>query len=152
MRSYLDSQLIESKNLRSVNSLLPIQLQFLKVKLDNMEIVTVSEVFAEAIKRVYDGKSVSALFEFKLGNYYGIIFKLNVEQRETTGNSVKRSLRRNGKVPANYYYKGESNQNLSIDKTLHKAIQSGQQVFEMELDGNVIYVTFLGRPNIILCN
>ena len=33
-------------------------------KLDNMEIVTVSEVFAEAIKRVYDGKSVSALFEF----------------------------------------------------------------------------------------
>ena len=33
-------------------------------KLDNMQIVTVSEVFAEAIKRVYDGKSVSALFEF----------------------------------------------------------------------------------------
>ena len=72
-------------------------------------------------------------------------FKLNVEQRETTGNSAARSLRRNGKVPANYYYKGESNQNLSIDKkTLHKAIQSGQQVFEMELDGNVIYVTFKG--------
>ena len=43
-------------------------------------------------------------------------FKLNVEQRETTGNSAARSLRRNGKVPANYYYKGESNQNLSIDK------------------------------------
>ena len=33
-------------------------------KLDNMQIVTVSEVFAEAIKRVYGGKSVSALFEF----------------------------------------------------------------------------------------
>ena len=33
-------------------------------------------------------------------------FKLNVEQRETTGNSAARSLRRNGKVPANYYYKG----------------------------------------------
>lgn len=33
-------------------------------KLENMQIVTVSEVFAEAIKRVYDGKSVSALFEF----------------------------------------------------------------------------------------
>ncbi|MEE3302412.1 MAG: ribose-phosphate diphosphokinase, partial [Candidatus Neomarinimicrobiota bacterium] len=33
-------------------------------KLHNMQIVTVSEVFAEAIKRVYDGKSVSALFEF----------------------------------------------------------------------------------------
>ena len=69
-------------------------------------------------------------------------FKLTVEQREKTGNSAARSLRREGRIPANYYYKGEENQNLSIDKkVLHKAIQSGQQVFEMELDGNVIYVT-----------
>ena len=33
-------------------------------KLDNMEIVTVANVFGEAIKRVFEGKSVSALFEF----------------------------------------------------------------------------------------
>ena len=33
-------------------------------KLDNMEIVTVANVFGEAIERVYEGKSVSALFEF----------------------------------------------------------------------------------------
>ena len=33
-------------------------------KLDNMEIVTVAQVFGEAIQRVYDGESVSALFEF----------------------------------------------------------------------------------------
>ena len=33
-------------------------------KLDNMEIVTVSKVFGEAIQRIYDGESVSALFEF----------------------------------------------------------------------------------------
>ena len=32
--------------------------------LDNMKIVTVSEVFAEAIQRIFDGESVSALFEF----------------------------------------------------------------------------------------
>ena len=32
--------------------------------LDNMKIVTVAEVFAEAIQRVFDGESVSALFEF----------------------------------------------------------------------------------------
>ena len=32
--------------------------------LDNMKIVTVAEVFAEAIQRIFDGKSVSALFEF----------------------------------------------------------------------------------------
>ena len=33
-------------------------------KLDNMEIVTVAQVFGEAIRRVYKGESVSALFEF----------------------------------------------------------------------------------------
>ena len=33
-------------------------------KLDNMEIVTVAYVFGEAIRRVFDGESVSALFEF----------------------------------------------------------------------------------------
>ena len=33
-------------------------------KLDNMEIVTVANVFGEAIERVYEGKSVSALFQF----------------------------------------------------------------------------------------
>ena len=69
-------------------------------------------------------------------------FKLDIEQREQTGNAAARSLRRSGKIPVNYYYKGESNQNMSIDKkVLHQAIQSGQHVFEMELDGNTIYVT-----------
>ena len=33
-------------------------------KLGNMEIVTVANVFGEAIRRVYDGESVNALFEF----------------------------------------------------------------------------------------
>ena len=33
-------------------------------KIENMEIVTVAKVFGEAIKRVFEGKSVSALFEF----------------------------------------------------------------------------------------
>ena len=33
-------------------------------KIGNMEIVTVANVFGEAIRRVYDGESVSALFEF----------------------------------------------------------------------------------------
>ncbi|MBD31063.1 MAG: 50S ribosomal protein L25 [Candidatus Marinimicrobia bacterium] len=70
-------------------------------------------------------------------------FKLKVDQRDKTGNAATRSLRRSGKVPVNYYYQGEANQNMSIDKKiLHKAIQSGQHVFEMELDGNTIYVTF----------
>ena len=69
-------------------------------------------------------------------------FKLNVDQRDNIGNAAARSLRRSGKIPVNYYYQGETNQNMYIDKkVLHKAIQSGQHVFEMELDGNTIYVT-----------
>ena len=69
-------------------------------------------------------------------------FKLNLEPRSKTGNAAARKLRRDGKLPVNYYYGGEENQNMSIDKKiLHKAIQSGQQVFELELDGNTIYVT-----------
>jgi large subunit ribosomal protein L25 len=69
-------------------------------------------------------------------------FKLNLEPRSKTGNAAARKLRRDGKIPVNYYYGGEKNQNMSIDKKiLHKAVQSGQQVFELELDGNTIYVT-----------
>ena len=69
-------------------------------------------------------------------------FKLNLEPRSKTGNAAARELRRNGKIPVNYYYGGEENQNMSIDKKiLHKAVQSGQHVFEVELDGNTIYVT-----------
>ena len=33
-------------------------------KLDNMEIVTVADVFGAAIKRIHNGESVSSLFEF----------------------------------------------------------------------------------------
>ena len=33
-------------------------------KFENMEIVTVAHIFGEAIQRVYNGESVSALFEF----------------------------------------------------------------------------------------
>ena len=69
-------------------------------------------------------------------------FKLNLEPRIKTGNAAARELRRNGKIPVNYYYGGEENKNMSIDKKiLHKAVQSGQHVFEVELDGNTIYVT-----------
>ena len=69
-------------------------------------------------------------------------FKLNLEQRDKIGNAAARSLRKSGTIPVNYYYQGEANQNMLIDKkVLHRAIQSGQHVFEMELDGNTIYVT-----------
>ena len=51
-------------------------------------------------------------------------FKLNVDQRDKIGNAAARSLRRSGKIPVNYYYQGEANQNMYIDKkVLYKAIQ-----------------------------
>ena len=50
-------------------------------------------------------------------------------------------MRRNGKIPANYYYHGESNQNIAIDKKIfNQAVQSGQRVFEVEMNGETLYV------------
>lgn len=43
-------------------------------------------------------------------------YKLPIEIRTGSGASLARELRRNGKIPANYYYRGEANQNLAIDK------------------------------------
>ena len=68
-------------------------------------------------------------------------YKLTIEQRSELGTSTARSMRRNGKIPANYYYHGEPNQNIAIDrKIFNQAVQSGQKVFEVEMDGETLYV------------
>ena len=68
-------------------------------------------------------------------------YKLTIEQRSELGTSTARSMRRNGKIPANYYYHGESNQNITIDrKIFNQAVQSGQKVFEVEMNGETLYV------------
>jgi large subunit ribosomal protein L25 len=68
-------------------------------------------------------------------------YKLIIEQRSELGTSTARSMRRNGKIPANYYYHGEPNQNIAIDrKIFNQAVQSGQKVFEVEMDGETLYV------------
>jgi len=68
-------------------------------------------------------------------------YQLAVEKREQTGISTTKALRRNGKIPANYYYKGEANVNLILDsKELFHALNSGNRVFEVEFDGNTQYV------------
>ena len=60
-------------------------------------------------------------------------FKLKLDDRKHMGSSSARSLRRNGKIPVNYYYKDQANLNLVIDqKILNNAIQSGQHVFEFQ--------------------
>ena len=68
-------------------------------------------------------------------------YKLTIEQRSELGTSTARSMRRNGKIPANYYYHGEANQNIAIDrKIFNQAVQSGQKVFEVEMNGETLYV------------
>ncbi len=68
-------------------------------------------------------------------------YKLQIEDRLKIGSSSSRSMRRMGKIPINYYYKGESNKNLLIDqKELHRAIQSGQHVFEVSINNETVYV------------
>lgn len=68
-------------------------------------------------------------------------YKLPIEIRTGSGASLARELRRNGKIPANYYYSGEENQNLVIDKkAFNHAIHSGQQVFEVDINNETIYI------------
>ena len=68
-------------------------------------------------------------------------YKLPIEIRTGSGASLARELRRNGKIPANYYYRGEENQNLAIDKkAFNHAIHSGQQVFEVDINNETIYI------------
>ena len=68
-------------------------------------------------------------------------YQLDVEKRESIGSAANKSLRRNGKVPANYYYKETDNINLILDsKNLYHALHSGHHIFEVELEGVTQYV------------
>tara|TARA_X000000950_G_scaffold46071_1_gene52612 strand:+ start:545 stop:1216 length:672 start_codon:yes stop_codon:yes gene_type:complete len=67
-------------------------------------------------------------------------YKLDLEERKNLGTSAARSIRRNGGVLVNYYYTGEENKNFLIDKkSLQKAIQSGNRVFELDINNETIY-------------
>jgi large subunit ribosomal protein L25 len=67
--------------------------------------------------------------------------KLEILTREQTGAQMAKALRRDGKIPANFYYAGEDNINLALDKKVfRKAVHSGHHIFEVELDGKTQYV------------
>lgn len=67
--------------------------------------------------------------------------KLEIMKREQPGSQIAKALRKEGKIPVNFYYTGEDNINLAIDKKVfRKAIQSGQHIFEVELNENTQYV------------
>ena len=71
--------------------------------------------------------------------------KLDLIERTDKGKSKARLLRRNGMVPGIYYFRGEQNVNLQIDKKkLYHAMSSGQHVFEVEMNGATQYVTIKG--------
>ncbi|RMF10716.1 MAG: 50S ribosomal protein L25 [Candidatus Neomarinimicrobiota bacterium] len=68
-------------------------------------------------------------------------YHLDVVERKRTRTAGARSLRREGRIPVNYYYHGEKNHNLSIDrKALYAALHSGNHVFEIGIDGSPHYV------------
>ncbi len=68
-------------------------------------------------------------------------YQLEVAKRDEIGSSANRELRRNGKVPANYYYKETDNMNLILDsKNLYHALHSGHHIFEVDLEGDTQYV------------
>ena len=67
--------------------------------------------------------------------------KLEVMKREQPGSQAARALRKEGRIPVNFYYTGEDNINLAIDKKVfRKAIHSGHHIFEVELNDKTQYV------------
>lgn len=71
--------------------------------------------------------------------------KLDIIMREQPGSKMARAMRKEGKIPTNYYYTGKDNINLAIDKkTFRKAIHTGHHIFEIELDGKPQFVMIKG--------
>lgn len=67
--------------------------------------------------------------------------KLEVVDREAVGSRKVKALRKEGLIPAVYYYKDEDNINLLIDrKDLHTAMTSGFHIFETKLKGKPHFV------------
>ena len=67
--------------------------------------------------------------------------QLNLTERVEKGGRSARILRKDGIIPANYYYKGEENINLSvIELEFLKSLRSGHRIFEVNLKGSTQYV------------
>jgi large subunit ribosomal protein L25 len=67
--------------------------------------------------------------------------KLEITERDVTGSKGARALRRAGKVPAVFYFHGQDNVNLAIDrKHLLKVLHSGHHIFEVNIDGQRQFV------------
>lgn len=71
----------------------------------------------------------------------GQYVKLEITRREETGSRSVKTLRAQGMIPAVYYFHGEKNINLELEKkSFLRTLHSGQHVFEIELSGKQIFV------------
>ena len=67
--------------------------------------------------------------------------QLNIEERTEIGGRTARSIRNNGLIPVNYYYKGEENINLTVTQNeFLKSMRLGHRIFKVNLKGSTQYV------------
>tara|TARA_B100001996_G_scaffold189203_1_gene144745 strand:+ start:1153 stop:1827 length:675 start_codon:yes stop_codon:yes gene_type:complete len=67
-------------------------------------------------------------------------YDLKINNRSLTKTRGAKALRREGIVPGVLYFKGEPTENIEISKiVINKAINSGQRIFEVQLDGEKQY-------------
>ena len=67
-------------------------------------------------------------------------YELKIKNRTLTKRRGAKSLRREGVIPGVLYFKGEPTENIEIKKIIiNKAINSGQRIFEIQLDGEKQY-------------
>ena len=68
-------------------------------------------------------------------------YKLNIEDRTLIRTKGAKVLRRKDSIPGVLYYKGEETINVAVNKlTLYQAIQSGQRIYEIKIEGDTQYV------------
>ena len=68
-------------------------------------------------------------------------YKLEIENRKSSGKKASKLIRRAGKVPSVLYFKGEKPVTLTINKQLlYQAIKSDLRIYEMEIDNESQYV------------
>ncbi len=67
-------------------------------------------------------------------------YKLEISNRNNIGTKGAKKERKKGLVPGVLYYSGENATNISIEKSiLLRAMNSGQRIFEINLDGDSQY-------------
>tara|TARA_Y100000591_G_C21622818_1_gene588760 strand:+ start:33 stop:707 length:675 start_codon:yes stop_codon:yes gene_type:complete len=67
-------------------------------------------------------------------------YELKIKNRSLIKKKGAKSLRREGLIPGVLYFKGEPTENIEVNKNIiNKAINSGQRIFEIQLDGEKRY-------------